>query len=892
MNNKILLISIGIVGAICGYLLNHSFKNTNFPKEHNELILEENEDQVMTGLIYMNRLRVNQNTGKIDAQDIYNAVSQADMLSAKNKTNAASLWWAEMGPDNVGGRTRAFLIDKDDHNVLYAGSVGGGLWKSTTAGTSWKKVTPGNIDNFPVVSIAQTSDGAIFIGTGETDFVFLEGTNTGSGFIGTGIWKSTDAGSTWVKLASANPNVHPRWQNVNSLATNKEGTRIYAATSGGLLYSDDGGTTWINCNVSTSTVLEVKVGSSGVVLASTPSRVWISSTGAPGSFVQKQLSPNPINRISLAIADSDPNYMYAMASSGVNNQLEGVYRSTDGGTSWSRIGANSTELNILASQGTYDNVVAVDPENKDHIFAGGLGNWDWAYGKGWKQISSLAEFFSDRSYNRTYVHADMHGYIFDKTTTPVTMYLVNDGGVYRTKNKGATYEKLNFNYSVTQLYSVAANRRGEIIFGTQDNGTYLIDFKRNVQVGDSSKSAIETLGGDGFYSEFSRINPDICYGANPGNFYRSLNRGQSWSTYFDGNIGANGEKLGVSFLTPFKLWESVLDLTLPDSIQEGMMFYGGSSGAVWMTPDAIDFSKNPTFYKIAQVAASGQIFSMDFTPSGNTLFVGTITGQIYRISGIRGTTYNPDSATGWDGALHGITVTQLNSTTSQAITSISVHPVDTNLVVFTAGNYGNNNYVYKSTNAMATNGVTFSSIQGSLPRMPVYSSVINIDDPNHIIIGSELGVWASKNGGTTWSEENNGLSRTPCYMLRQYEWRSWEGPTIFAATHGRGVFATKSLLTPSFLTSTKNILGKSTANIYPNPAKENVNIEFTLNKTAAVTISILNMSGNNVLSKKIVDVKKGLNKVNIEIGAILPGNYFVRVESESETSTGKLIIVR
>ena len=894
MKNKILLISLGIVGATCGYLLNHSFKNHNLREERNELMLGENEEKeghVMDVLHYMNGLRVNQNTGKASAQDIYNAVAQADMLAAKYKTNATSLWWAELGPDNVGGRTRAFLVDKDDHNVLYAGSVGGGLWKSTTAGTSWKKVTPGSIDNFPVVSIAQTSDGAIYIGTGELHFVFAEGTNTGSGFIGSGIWKSTDAGTTWTKLANANPNANPRWQNVNSLATNPERTRIYAATSGGLLYTDDGGTTWVNCNISSSIVFEVKVGSNGTVLAATPTRVWISPSGAAGSFVQKQLSSNSTNRISIAIADSDPNYMYAMSSGG-NSQLEGVYRSTDGGATWSRIGANSTELNILASQGTYDNVIAVDPDNKDHIFAGGLGNWDWAYGKGWKQISSQAEFFSDKSYNRYYVHADMHGYIFDKTTTPYTMYLINDGGVFRSKNKGVTYEKLNFNYSVTQLYSVAVNKRGEILCGAQDNGTNLIDFKRNVQVGDTSRSAIEALGGDGFFCEFSRINPDICYAANVGNFYRSLNKGQSWSEFFDSNIGTNGENLGVSFLTPYKLWESVLDLTLPLSTEEGMMFYGGAGGAVWMTPDVLDFGKTPKFYKLAQVATGGQILSMDFTPSGNTLFVGTYTGQMYRISGIRGTTYNSDSATGWNGAAHGITVTQMNTSTSQAITSISVHPVDTNIVVFTCGNYGNTNYVFKSTNAMAPSGVTFTSIQGSLPKMPVYSSVINIDNPNHIIIGSELGIWASTNGGTTWTEENNGLSRTPCYMLRQYEWRSWEGPTIYAATHGRGVFATKSLLTPSFLNSARNTLSKSVANIYPNPAKESVNIEFTFNRTAAVTISILNMSGNNVLSRKIADVKKGLNKINLETEAIAPGNYFVRIENGYETATGKLIIVR
>jgi hypothetical protein len=244
-----------------------SLQISEFDKE------SKGEHEDVRGIAFMNNIKANQFTGQINPEDVYSAIAQADKQAALYKSNAGNISWTEAGPNNVGGRTRAFLIDKDNNSILYAGGVGGGLWKSTTSGTSWEKVTPSNQDNLPVVSICQDNTGAIYIGTGEGVFTPTEAgananQNGAPGFLGSGIWKSTDAGLTWNKLSSTNPTGSTSiWRNVSALAVNKEGNRIFAGNMQSVYYSDDGGTTWTTTNAfsGNAACTEIKVASDGTI---------------------------------------------------------------------------------------------------------------------------------------------------------------------------------------------------------------------------------------------------------------------------------------------------------------------------------------------------------------------------------------------------------------------------------------------------------------------------------------------------------------------------------------------------------------------------------------------------------------------------------------------------
>lgn len=866
--------------------------------EENE---EENERQSVKAIAFMNSIRANQLTGEIDPKDVYSAISQADKQAALYKTNAGNISWIEAGPNNVGGRTRAFLIDKDNNSVLYAGGVGGGLWKSTTGGSSWVKVTPGNTDNLPVVSICQDNTGAIYIGTGEGVFTPTESganasVNGAPGFLGSGIWKSTDAGATWNKLSSTNPTSSSSiWRNVSALAVNKEGTRIFAGNMQSVFYSDNGGTTWTSTNAfnGNAACTEIKVASDGTIFAATTSRIFRSSqNGDPGSWQWRQIpGATAASRMSIGISPQDPNYVYVMAARNSDQSLMGIWRSTDKGDTWTQIAFGSAENSILANQGFWNNVIAVDPENKDRVFAAGLAVWEWNAGGNWKQISSLSAQYSDGSTNPFYVHADDHVIQFDTKTTPYTMYIANDGGIFRSNNKGRSFTPINKNYNVTQYYSVAANFRDEILGGTQDNNTILIDGYRNAPSGTTSQSGISVFGGDGFHCEVSRMYPEYFFAANIGGFERSLNRGQSWNEYFDDRIGAAGAFNG-SFNTPYFLWESVLDPTIHDSVKNSMMFMCGV-GTIWMTPDALNFNKTPDWFRIATI--SGASLTGEYTRSGNVFFVGTMNGNLFRISGLRGATYQYDGSGSWSPTAQGIKVEQVPLPSEiaglRAITGISVHPTDSNKMVITCGNYGNNNYVFVTNNALdSIQNVTFNSIQNNLPKMPVYDVVINIDDPNHIIIGTELGVWASSNNGSTWVEQNVGLTRAPVFMLRQYEWKPWEGPVLYAATHGRGIFKSKSLTT-GIRKDNHAVKNKVTATIYPNPATDNTTIEFTLSGTSTGMLRVLDINGKAVITESNKRFVKGVNKLNVNTSQLATGNYFILIEAGVEAASGKLIVV-
>ena len=201
------------------------------------------------------------------------------------------------------------------------------------------------------------------------------------------------------------------------------------------------------------------------------------------------------------------------------------------------------------------------------------------------------------------------------------------------------------------------------------------------------------------------------------------------------------------------------------------------------------------------------------------------------------------------------------------------------------GAYGRTVYVLQSFDALSETP-TFTNITGNLPAMPVYDAVIDVDDSKRIVIGTDLGIWVTENGGTTWEEANDGLARVPVFELRGYEWRPWEGMTIYAGTHGRGYFKTENLLT-----NTKKINKKSNASvkIYPNPSSDKAVVSVEATKSGMATYSVVNINGQEVLNGS-AQLNAGTNNIKLNVSALNNGYYFVSVTTTSgEKFTGKLI---
>ena len=243
-----------IVAAVFTYKLKSPQKNYYTPRP---VEWEANESYRGAEAWLMRRM-ANQNTGKIDPQQLIDVRQDVEARASLHKTSTLGLGWGNVGPDNIGGRTRAILVDQSNSNIIYAGSVSGGLFKSMNGGLSWSPVND-QLQNLAVVSLAQASNGDIYAGTGEGMYYQTSGSATG-GILGGGIFKSTDGGSTFTQLSSTTPtasNGGAEWAAVGKLAVDPNNpSTVYAATNKGLRMSTDGGASWSN---PISSTIEAKI---------------------------------------------------------------------------------------------------------------------------------------------------------------------------------------------------------------------------------------------------------------------------------------------------------------------------------------------------------------------------------------------------------------------------------------------------------------------------------------------------------------------------------------------------------------------------------------------------------------------------------------------------------
>src|ERR1043166_6481712 len=350
------------------------------------------------------------------------------------RTNGASLsagstsgvlgTWQSLGPGHVGGRTRAIIIDPVTPDTMYAAGVAGGIWKTTNAGASWSPLDD-FMANIAVTALVfeQGNSSVIYAATGECFF-------NADAVRGAGIFKSTDAGATWTRLASTNT---VDFQFVNDIVvSNVNAQHIYAATRTGVWRSLDGGATWAMI-LNVPTVAPSATGVRGAtdlamrtdqatdylfVAAGTAfnpgepaSHIYRSTDAANATVVPTGTTPNAgsftdvysesgMGRTSLAIAPSNQNTIYAMAdtsnSGNYNLGLLGVFRSTSSGDpgTWTtqvrNTSANNQDRTLLShpvnavlvecgfgptnqfiNQGWYDNQIAVDPTDENKVWAAG-----------------------------------------------------------------------------------------------------------------------------------------------------------------------------------------------------------------------------------------------------------------------------------------------------------------------------------------------------------------------------------------------------------------------------------------------------------------------------------------------------------------------------------------
>ena len=549
----------GLRFALAGSLLTAAFitLSTSEPK-YTPVSLEE--QSAAGAAAYLHGLRANQITGTVNQEDIQSAIeSLADMPES-----AIGLNWAERGPNNRGGRTRGLAINPSNPNEMYVGSVSGGLYKSNNSGLSWTEVNPDQ-ENLAVMTIAYSKDGDVYYGTGEglyNTWTTGYGSSTSSGFPGAGVFKKgvNDAGFT--QLASTDG-----FSSVGAIVTDPTNNdKIYIGTSSGIRLSTNGGSTWSNPLQgqigSNGTCWDIHMDAGGNIWGTLGGRTMKSSDGgSTWDEVSKSSAgstglPRSGGRIMFASAANDEDYVYVVQITS-GNALAGVYRTTDGGDTWSKIGQKSTYFDPFCSsqcQGEYDLAVGVDPSNKNRVIVGGITVWEWEQGQGWNQVNGFGP------YN---IHSDNHDVVWHPTDSS-KVYIVNDGGIYFSNNGGDTWQTLNKNYVTTQFYDIGISADRYVVGGTQDNGSWVMDGLGNTTNEGRSLGAVDGFSGDGGYSTISWLVPKIYFTEyQQGRIGRSENKGQSFTSFWDNRVG---QAIG-SWMTPFYLYENSDDALSVDSVQ-------------------------------------------------------------------------------------------------------------------------------------------------------------------------------------------------------------------------------------------------------------------------------------------------------------------------------------
>ena len=445
--------------------------------------------------------------------------------------------WEERGPTNVGGRTRALMFDPNDPTgkKAWAGGVAGGLWYNddvTSLSSSWNPVND-FWANLAVVSIAYdpTDTQVMYAGTGEGYFNL-------DAVRGAGIFKTTDGGATWDLLPATQTS---SFYFTMKLAVHPTTGDVYAATGSGIFRSQDDGDTWEL--VQAGQGRDVDIAADGTIYATVIGRVYASTTGDTGSWAQLNNGTNGfpstgVSRIEVAPAPSNAQVVYALAATSCC--VQGLYRSADAGATWTPLArpvdADSGIGNdFTRGQAWYDLTIAVDPNDEDVAFVGGIDIFKTTNGgSSWQQVTHWYGGFGFQN-----VHADQHNIVFKEGSSDVILFS-NDGGVYFTAS-GSTaippIEKRNKDYNVTQFYAgaIAPEDGSDVMLaGAQDNGT-----QRYSRPGASITS--EARGGDGAFTFIDQTQSSIAIASYVyNNFYKSTNGGVSFPTTLisDGGTGS------------------------------------------------------------------------------------------------------------------------------------------------------------------------------------------------------------------------------------------------------------------------------------------------------------------------------------------------------------------
>lgn len=885
------------------------------------------------------RLR-NPQTGKIP-EDIQRRERTFSAMLPTRSANAifmksagiAEYDWQPRGPWNVGGRTRAMAMDVNNENIILAGGVSGGMWRSTDAGLTWQRVTRPD-QNPSVTCIVQDirpgKTNTWYCGSGE-----LYGNSASGGgafFHGDGLFKSTDNGRTWFSLtstASGTPQQFNVRDNAWRLAmdySNTEEDEVYAAIYGRIIRSSDGGETWTEVvrpgfGQSSSYFTDVAITSSGVVYATFSSEGGVrgilrSNDGISYTNISPDDMPGRYNRIVIGIAPSDENIVYFLGETPGSGFLGQNFRgdsswhtlwkytylsgngAADGGT-WENRSANLPSFTTetagngdLYSQGGYDLHIRVKPDDKDVVFIGGTNlyrstdgfvtdqNTAWIGGfRDWQRDSGVVEYYSYPNH-----HADQHDVVFSRTN-PNVMISVSDGGLHKTVNclaDSIDWISLNSGYVTSQFYTIAIDHgtTGDqtVMGGLQDNGTW------RTTSGDKTVPWSRTGSSDGAYCAISDGGRNLYVSKQLGRVYRvelDENGNEVGSTRIDPE-GAHDYR----FINPFVLDPNdskIMYLPIGPIISvngDVTAIPLGNKGTATIGWDSLVGSAIDTGTISAITASTAN--------PANRLWYGTSFGRVYRL----------DNPLGVDPVA--VEVTSDVFPLGGFVSCVTVDPENGDRAIVAFSNYEVVS-LFETTDA----GETWHSVSGNLEENPDgrgagpsvrWISILHRGGGTIYLAGTSTGLYSTlrlDGDETVWAREasetlGNGI-------VDMIDVRQSDG-FVAVATHGNGVWST-----------TVGLLGVETPEVpgsglvleqsYPNPMRGHTTLSFTLPEGGAlpVELTLYDTEGRQIATVMQETLFPGRHSVRISREVVpgqrlASGTYFYRLKA-GETMKSRAIHV-
>jgi len=661
--------------------------------------------------------------------------------------------WTSRGPSNIGGRTRSLIIHPNDRNTLFAGSVSGGIWKSTNGGTTWNVIND-RLPNLAIGSLAfdPKNPQIIYAGTGEGVF-------NGDAIGGIGIYKSTDGGNTWAIMPSTQG-----WDNVCRIAVSPVNTSVILVSKryGGVLRSTNGGASWstrFSAQGSFFAAFDPADSTKAVahiidydfsrgdwfhraIYSTSGGNFWTVSAGSLGAVYGFS------SRIELAYCKSNPSIVYAVC--GADGK---VHKSTDGGRSFAAVTTSGS-----AGTNWYCAPIWVDPTNPNVIVAGGGGvvrSTD-----GGVTLTSISAGYM----NTVDPHTDIQFITADpgfNGTTNKRVYICTDGGVYRTDdiytaNSGTGWQRLDQTYRTTQFYGAAGDGvSGKIYGGTQDNGSLLL--QRGTDV------ATLPFGGDGGFCAIDWANTNYLYGEYITlQIHRSRDGGAS-AGYITNGLADAG--VAANFIAPFVL----------DPNQPSTMVAGGAS--LWRNT-GLRASSVPPWKKIRDAGSSYHSAIAVAKGDSKTIWVAQNDGKIYKTSDATSTV---PSWTAIDDN------SAVNPIPNRYPTRIMIDLDDKQRVYVALGGFTPDNLWRTTDGGLSWQDISGSGVTG-LPSATIRGLCRHPSHAGWLYVGTEVGIFASKDDGLNWSTSNDGPASVSVDELVFMH----GSDTLLAATHGRGIWTAEA----------------------------------------------------------------------------------------------------